>query len=222
MNRISIVIPTLNEEKNIGAAIGEVKRVLRGYDYEIIVVDGHSRDSTVGIAKRAGARVIYDDYGKGSALIKGMHAARGGIIISMDADMSNKPEELKLLIAGIEAGYDVCVGSRFLVGGGSDDMPLVRKFGNKVFVMLVNLLYGSRYTDLCYGYRSFSRRAVRELRLREKGFGIETEMNILAQKKHMRILEVPSYEKRRANGEGKLQSLSDGWRILKTIVRNIS
>ncbi len=222
MSRISIVIPTLNEERNIGTAIREVKRVLSGYGYEIIVVDGHSRDSTVSIAKKAGAKVIYDNYGKGSALIKGMHAANGSIIISMDADMSNKPEELKLLIAGIEAGYDVCVGSRFLVGGGSDDMPLIRKFGNKVFVMLVNLLYGSRYTDLCYGYRSFSRKAVKELKLKEKGFGIETEMNILAQKRRLKILEVPSYEKKRANGEGKLRSLSDGWRILKTILRNIS
>lgn len=222
MSRISIVIPTLDEEKNIAVAIREVKRVLSGHDYEIIVVDGHSGDSTVSIAKKMGARILYDDYGKGSALIKGMHAASGSIIISMDADMSNKPEELKLLIAGIEAGYDVCVGSRFLVGGGSDDMPLPRKVGNKFFVMLVNLLYGSRYTDLCYGYRSFSRKAVRELKLREKGFGIETEMNILAQKRHMKILEVPSYEKSRQAGEGKLHSVSDGWHILKTILRNIS
>ena len=66
----------------------------------------------------------------------------------MDADLSNEPRELKILIAGIEAGYDICMGSRFLLGGGSDDMPLLRRFGNRVFVLLVNLIYGAKYTDL--------------------------------------------------------------------------
>lgn len=218
---ISVVIPTLNEARNIGGMLSKVKDVLRGLSYELIVVDGHSRDGTVAIARRSGARIIYDSLGKGSALLLGMRAARGNIIIAMDADMSNKPKELKLLIAGIEAGYDVCMGSRFLVGGGSDDMPPVRRFGNKVFVTLVNLMYGSHYTDLCYGYRSFSRAAVRRLRLSEKGFGIETEMSIKAKKLGLRILEVPSYEKKRAAGEGKLSSLSDGVRILRTIFANI-
>ncbi len=217
---ISIVIPTLNEERNIAPTISGIKKVLKGRSYEIIVVDGHSRDKTVPIARRDGASVIYDDLGKGSALVRGMAASRGKIIVAMDADMSNKPNELRLLIAGIEAGYDICMGSRFLVGGGSDDMPLVRKLGNKFFVLLVNLIYNARYSDLCYGYRSFSKSATKKLKLNEKGFGIETEISIKAMKKGMKVLEVPSYEKKRASGSGKLSSISDGWRILKTIIRD--
>ena len=132
---ISIVIPTLNESENIAKAIKGIRNVLKGYKYEIIVVDGHSPDNTDKIAKKAGATVIYDRIGKGSALRKGFDYAKGDIIISMDADLSNEPKELKILIAGIEAGYDICMGSRFLLGGGSDDMPLLRRFGNRAFVL---------------------------------------------------------------------------------------
>ncbi len=221
---ISIVIPTFNEAGNIARTINGVKEVMDGYDYEIIVVDDkRSRDGTRAVAARHGARVLVpDEEGKGYALIFGFMHTRGDIIISMDADLSNRPKELKLLIAGIEAGYDVCMGSRFLVGGGSEDMPLIRKFGDKAFVSIVNILYGSHYTDMCYGYRSFTRKALKRMNLKEKGFGIETEMNIKAQKAGLRILEVPSYEKARGKGSGKLNTFRDGYIILSTILRNIT
>lgn len=218
---LSIVIPTLNEQHNIKTLLREIKPVIKNYKYEIIVVDGHSSDRTVEFAKKMGAKIIYDNKGKGSALIKGFNIAKGSIIISMDADLSNRPNELRLLIAGIEAGYDVCMGSRFLIGGGSDDMPLIRKIGNKFFVALANLFYGSHYTDMCYGYRSFAKGVSKRLKLQEKGFGIETEISIKVQKMHLRVLEVPSYEKLRAAGEGKLRGLADGFIILKAIIRNI-
>ena len=220
---ISIIIPTFNEAKGIGKTIREVKSVMDGYSYEIVVVDDkRSKDGTKGIARRLGARVLVPpETGKGFALIFGFEHANGDLLISMDADLSNRPKELKLLIAGIEAGYDVCMGSRFLVGGGSDDMPLIRKFGDKLFVTMVNVLYGSHYTDMCYGYRSFSKRALKQLNLMEKGFGIETEMNIKAQKAGLKILEVPSYEKKRGGGNGKLNTFRDGYIILSTILRNL-
>ncbi len=218
---VSVVIPTLNEERNVGRMLRQVKPMLKGYAHEIIVVDGHSGDDTVRIARAMGARILYDDFGKGSALIMGIKAAKGRVIVSMDADLSNRAGELRLLIAGIETGYDICMGSRFLTGGGSDDMPLIRRLGNGFFVSVVNLLYGSRYTDLCYGYRSFARGVLGRLDLREKGFGIETEISIKAVKRHLKVLEVPSYEKKRGSGEGKLMTLRDGWVILKTILGNI-
>lgn len=219
---LSIVIPTLNEQNNIKTLLREIAPVLSDYKYEILIVDGYSKDKTVEFAKEMGAKIIYDKRGKGSALIKGFEAAKGDIIISMDADLSNRPNELRLLIAGIEAGYDVCMGSRFLLtGGGSDDMPWIRRFGNKLFVSLVNLMYGSHYTDMCYGYRSFAKGVAKRLNLQEHGFGIETEINIKVQKMHMRVLEVPSYEKLRASGEGKLRSIPDGFIILRVIANNL-
>lgn len=218
---LSIVIPTLDEAHNIRKLIPLVKKEIKDYNYELIVVDGHSKDDTVSVARNMGANVIFDRDGKGSALIKGFKEARGKIIISMDADLSHEPKELRLLISGIETGYDICVGSRFLSGGGSADMPIFRIFGNKVFVALVNIIYGSSYSDMCYGYRSFTKKVLGRLNLKEKGFGIETEINIKAQKAHLKILEVPSFEKKRAAGEGKLRSFNDGFVILRTILSNI-
>jgi glycosyltransferase involved in cell wall biosynthesis len=217
---VSVVIPTLNEEHNIRNLLDQIKPILKGQSYEVIIVDGHSDDATVKIARSMGAKIIYDEFGKGSALSKGIKSAQGDVIVSMDADLSNRPAELKLLIAGIETGYDICMGSRFLTGGGSDDMPAIRKFGNWVFVKIVNVLYGAKYTDLCYGYRSFAKSVPKRLSLEERGFGIEAEISIKAVKKGFKVLEVPSYEKKREAGVAKLLTLRDGWVILRTILRN--
>lgn len=218
---ISIVIPTLNEAGNIKRLMAGIKDVMRGYSYEIIVVDSHSTDSTVSIAKRMGVKVVSTGLGKGAALIRGFKEAHGKILIAMDADLSHRPEELKLLIAGIEVGYDMCSGSRYITGGGSDDITLMRRFGNTVFVLLVNLLYGSHFTDLAYGYKAFTKNAVKRLRLSETGYGIETEMHVRAARVGLKVIEVPSFEKRRAWGSGKLTSLRDGMAILRTIFRNV-
>ena len=221
-NYISVVIPTLNEENNISKVISGVKESLKGHKFEIIVVDGHSSDNTVKIAKKTGARILYENIGKGHALRIGFASSKGNIIISMDADMSHKPDELALLISGIETGYDICMGSRFISGGGSDDMPPFRKFGNKIFVLLVNKLYGAHYTDLCYGYRSFTREAAKKLDLISDGFGIETEISVKARKKNLKTIEVPSFEKKRNSGTGKLLAFRDGYTILKVILGNLS
>ena len=217
---VSIVIPTLNEEKNIAEVIKGIRRNLFSKRYEILVVDGYSDDSTVQIARRLGARIVYDKKGKGSALRKGFASAKGSIIVSMDADLSNEPKELNLLVDSIRIGYDVCMGSRFMVGGGSEDISGIRMAGNKFFVSLVNLLFGSRYSDMCYGYRSFRKSIIRKLALQEDGFGIETEINIRAVKAGLRVIEIPSTEKKREAGEAKLRTFHDGYIILRTILRN--
>ncbi|MDE1767746.1 MAG: glycosyltransferase family 2 protein [Candidatus Micrarchaeota archaeon] len=218
---VSVVIPALNEGKNIGRVIREVKGILDGRKYEIVVVDGYSTDNTVEISKKLGARIIYDEVGKGSALIKGLGSAKGDIVVSMDADLSNEPKELELLISGVEIGFDVCMGSRFVTGGNSEDISFIRVLGNRFFVHLVNVLFGSRYSDMCYGYRSFNRHAVRTLGLKETGFGIETEISIKAIKHHLKTLEVPSVEKKRVAGDPKLRTFRDGYVILRTILKNI-
>ncbi len=218
---ISVVIPALNEGKNIGRVIKEVKKILDNTDYEIIVVDGHSIDGTARIARSCGAKVMYDDVGKGSALIAGLNAAKGNILVSMDADLSTDPKEMGLLIDGIKIGYDVCMGSRFMAGGSSEDISPVRKLGNMFFVLLVNYLFGSNYSDMCYGYRSFRKSVLKKLDLKETGFGIETEISIKAVKHNLKVLEVPSIEKERLAGETKLHTFRDGYVIFRTIVKNL-
>lgn len=216
--RASIVIPTLNEAKNLSVLLPQLRASPVGRKAELIIVDGHSGDGTARVAKRHGARVIYDSVGKGSAIIAGMRAARGDVIIIMDADLSHATEELDELVARIRSGCDVCMGSRFMPGGGSGDITLLRFLGNKFFIALVNLIWGTRYTDLCYGYRSFSRSAARLMRLTSTGFGIETEISIKCAKMGLRTIEIPSYEKPRLHGESNLSTFGDGWIVLKTIV----
>ena len=218
---VSVVIPTLNEEQNIKKTIDGVSLQLCKVSHEIIVVDGYSNDRTVAIARENGAIVLFDDIGKGSALIKGFMNARGAIIISMDADLSNRSIELRSLIASIRSGYDIAMGSRFIKGGRSDDISVIRRAGNKFFVFLVNAIFGSEYTDLCYGYRGFRKDILKDLDLKEMGFGIETEISIKARKKQLKTIEIPSYEKKRAAGTPKLRTVHDGLRILKTIIKNI-
>ncbi len=218
---ISVIIPTLNEEGNIKQVINGVDNVLKGASYEVLVIDGYSKDKTVPIAASMGARIIYDSRGKGSALIKGFAEAKGDILISIDADLSNEPKEMRLLIDSIEIGYDICMGSRFITGGGTQDMPIMRRFGNRIFVILVNSFFHAHYSDLCYGYRSFRKDKIHELALKENKFAIETEISIMAAKKHLKVIEIPSVEKKRDSGQGKLRTFGDGWGILCTIFRNL-
>jgi len=205
----------LNEAKNLPKVLVDIPKDV----HEVIVVDGYSTDNTVKLAKRLGAKVMYDKKGKGSALRKGMKAAKGNIVITMDADCSMLSSEIVLLVAGIQAGFDICMGSRFIQGGGTEDMPLLRVLGNKFFVFLVNNIWGMNYSDLCYGYRSFKKDCIKKLNLKQDGFGIETEISIKAAKKKLKVLEVPSFEKERASGEGKLRIFRDGFLILKTILK---
>ena len=97
-------------------------------------------------------------------------------------------------------------------------MPLYRRLADKVFVILVNVLYGARYTDSSYGYKAFWRKAFLDIKLRSDGFEIEAELDIKARKAGLQVVEVPCMENKRIHGEGKLRSLSDGWRILRTII----
>jgi glycosyltransferase involved in cell wall biosynthesis len=189
--------------------------------YEIVLVDGHSTDDTCELASRVrpGVRVIEQDgVGKGAALRTGFAACSGDIIVMLDADGSTDPAEIPLFVGALLAGADYAKGSRFLQGGGTWDMPLYRRFGNGVLVRLVRLCFGSRYSDLCYGYNAFWADVVERLDLHADGFEIETLMNIRALRVGLRVVEVPSFEYQRRYGTGYLRTMPDGWRVLKTVL----
>jgi hypothetical protein len=117
------------------------------------------------------------------------------------------------------SGADFAKGSRFLAGGGSDDITFVRSMGNLVLSGMVNGLFRTRYTDLCYGYNAIWARHVPALRLDCDGFEVEAVMNIRAFKADLLIHEVPSHERPRVYGESNLNVIRDGWRIMKVIIR---
>jgi len=189
---------------------------------EVILVDGDSTDDTVAVARSVlpGVRIVKQHgRGKGAALRTGFAAARGDIIVMLDADGSTAPEEIPSFVRALTDGADFAKGSRFLAGAGTADMQLYRKLGNAAFVAMVRLLFGGRYTDLCYGYNAFWRQVVPQLGLDGNGFEIETMMNVRALKIGLRIVEVPSFESQRIHGESNLHTIPDGLRVLRTIVR---
>jgi len=215
---ISVVIPTLNEVENIKHVFPNIP----DYIDEIVVIDGNSQDGTKEeiLKFRPDARIYSNKpSGKGDALRQGFAKATGDIVIMMDADGSHRFSEFPLLIEPVLNGHDVAKGSRFLPNGGSADFTAFRRFGNKVFVTMVNTMYGSNITDLCYGYCAFKKEAIQKMNCKSSGFEIETEQSIRMIKAGLKIKEVPSYEDKRINGESNLHAFRDGARILTTIVK---
>jgi glycosyltransferase involved in cell wall biosynthesis len=157
--------------------------------------------------------------GKGAALRSGFAAATGDIIVMLDADGSMDPAEIPAYVGQLLAGADFVKGSRFAQGGGTADMTALRRAGNWGLTQLVRGLFGGRFSDLCYGYAAFWSRVLPTLALTADGFEIETEMNVRALRRRLRVAEVPSFEAERIHGESNLRTFHDGWRVLKAIGR---
>lgn len=214
--RVSVVIPALNEGQNLPIVLARLPTGL----HELIVVDGHSTDDTVAVVRRErpDARIVMQTgRGKGNALAAGFEACSGDILVTLDADGSTDPAEIPRFVGALCNGADFVKGSRFAQGGASSDITLTRRLGNRALNALVNLLYGTSYTDLCYGFNAFWARCLPYLRIDCDGFEIETLMNIRVAKAGLIIHEVPSYERDRINGRSNLHAIRDGIRVLLTI-----
>jgi len=216
--RVSVVVPALNEAENLPYVLPRIPE----WVHEIVLVDGFSTDDTIKVARsiRPDVRVVLQQgKGKGAALRSGFAAATGDIIVMIDADGSTDPQEIPAFVGALLAGADFVKGSRFLQGGGTADMPFYRKLGNWGFTMLVRQLFGGSFSDLCYGYNAFWSYVLPNLNLDGDGFEIETMMNVRALCAGYTVAEVPSFEFKRVYGEGRLKTIPDGWRVLKTIVK---
>jgi glycosyltransferase involved in cell wall biosynthesis len=227
--RVSVVIPTRNEARNLP----HVLKALPTWLHEVILVDGWSIDDTVEVAlrHRPGIRVIHQTRkGKGNALACGFAAVTGDIIVMLDADGSADPVEIPTFVAALTAGADFAKGTRFANGGASHDITALRRWGNSGLNWLVNRLHATEYTDLCYGYNAFWSDLLPMLDLPPllldqqrgtiwgDGFEIETLINIRVARAGARIVEVGSVERRRLHGESNLRTFSDGFRVLNIIM----
>jgi hypothetical protein len=216
--RISVVIPALDEAKNLPHVLSRIPDSV----WEVILVDGGSRDGTAEVfraLRRDGLVVTHERPGKGNALAAGFAACRGDIVVMLDADGSADPEEIPKFVEALLAGADFAKGTRFGQDGGSEDITAFRRWGNSVLVALVNLLYGTQYTDLCYGMNAFWRHCLSSVNPNCDGFEVETLMNVRLAKSSLRVQEVGSYERRRLHGVSHLHTIRDGFRVLRTILR---
>ncbi len=220
MPTVSIVIPALNEGKNLPHVLPKIPT----WVHEVILVDGNSVDDTIAVAKSIlpDIRIITQEKrGKGIALRTGFAAAEGDIIVMLDADGSMDPAEIPAFVSALLVGADFAKGSRFLHGGGTHDMSILRYSGNLGLTWLVRLFYGGKYSDLCYGYNAFWKKVLPLLDLDADGFEIETLMNLRALMARLKIVEVSSFEDLRIHGTSNLNTFRDGWRVLKVILKEL-
>lgn len=216
---MSVLLPALNEADNLE----HVLPLIPSWVHEVVLIDDHCTDNTVEVARRLMPEIVivpnHRPGGKGNALRTGSEAATGDILVQVDTDGSEDPAEIHGFVGALLAGADYAKGSRFIQGGGTSDMPPLRKWGNWALVGVVRCLWrGTKFTDLCYGYNGYWKR-VAPLLLDAEGFDIETVMNLRAVRAGLRIHEVPSFESERIHGEGKLLTWPDGWKVLMAIIR---
>lgn len=231
--KVSIVIPTLNEERNIPYVFARIP----GDAHEVILVDGQSIDRTVEVARKLRPDVCVvaqTRKGKGNALACGFEAATGDIIAMVDADGSADPAEIPRFVAALADGADFAKGTRFATGGGSCDITRLRQLGNGVLTSLFNACYRRKYSDLCYGYNVFWRKFVPVLGLdasspfrtdavplQGDGFEVETLIHVRVAKAGLKVTEVPSYEYSRIHGASNLHAIRDGVRVMRTILAEL-
>lgn len=220
--KISVIIPSYNEEKNIKKTIDRVRKI--GPDYEIIVVDDGSIDNTFKVANDAGAIAfrLKKNTGKGAAFRKGIEEATGDVIVQVDADSQFMPEEIPKLIQPIlDDKADATLGSRFTKGSVIEEGALSarNKIGNYGDSLLTSIACRHRVTDVQAGFKAFKGKELKEIKFREDHFGYEPELVILAKKKGLRIVDVPIFYKKRRGGQSNINFLKDVYIISKAIIR---
>ncbi|HTI14608.1 MAG TPA: glycosyltransferase family 2 protein [Dictyobacter sp.] len=215
---ISVIIPVRNEAQNLQYILPRIPAFVT----EVILVDGHSTDDTIAVARllMPTIRVIKQiGHGKGDAVRLGCVYCTGDVIVMLDGDGSTDPCEIGRFVEALQAGYDFAKGSRFIKGGGSRDITMLRLLGNNCLCLLVNLLFRVRFSDLCYGYNAFWRYCLEYIEIDCTGFEVETQISLRMCKSVLSIVEVPSMEHPRLYGQSNLRTFRDGWRVLRTILK---
>lgn len=227
--RVSVVVPAKDEAANIREILPYLERF-----YEVIVVLTDDDDESAEAAREAlpSAKIVRQTRrGKGNAMICGFEQVTGDIVVTFDIDGSADPHEIPLFVNALMNGADLAKGSRFAPGGGTEDITRFRSLGNRGLNLLARLVTGQRFTDLCYGFNAFWAAQLPLLDLPEAnldstemvpGDGFEIEAMIIGRfaLSGAVITEVPSYEHNRYHGLTNLNAISDGFRVLWTILQD--
>lgn len=220
--KVSVVIPTLNEEHTIA----EIIEGCRPYADEIVVVDGHSTDATRRIAEAANVRVLLDNRkGKGAALRQAIDHVSGDIIVFIDADGSHDPADIPRLIEPIVRGEADHVSASRLIGGSSELHggfdECFRLMGSSFITACINWRFKVRLSESQNGFRAIRTDVARQLGLTENITTIEQEMIIKTLKKGFRMAEVPSHEHKRKMGYSKISIRKVWFRYVYSLIKHL-
>lgn len=217
---VSVVLPCLNEEQGIGVCIDKIQKTfaearIRG---EIVVCDNGSTDRSVAIAESMGVHVVCEpERGYGRAYLTGFATAKGRYLVMGDADDTYDFTMIPTFLEKLQTGYDFVTGSRYLERGHAAIPFLHRIFGNPLLTRVLNVLFGTQYTDVYCGYRAFSRRAYNLIQPVSLGMEFNLELAINAGLAGLKAIEVPIRLHER-KGESKLRTFRDGWRSLRMML----
>lgn len=207
-NKVSIIIPAKNEAEGLTKIIRSVKP----YGTDIIVVDGHSTDSTKEITKKLGTRYYLDNgLGRGDAVRIGIKKAKNEYLLFFDADGSHNEKEIPSLLNPLfKDEADAVIGSRRTGGSfdlNTDIFGIIRSGGSDFLAYLVNRRFNTKYSDILYSFRSIKKPVAKKLQLKSNGFEIEQEFVVKMLKKNFRLSEAPTRENARKWGKSKLHTI---------------
>lgn len=224
MQKVSIILPSKDEEGTIGLVLDDLIKVTDNlksdYNFELIVINDCSKDRTAEIAAGFKDVMLYSTdkpLGKGNALNLGFQKSSGEIIIMMDSDCSHRAAEIPLFLEKIQEGADLVIGSRFF--GGSDEYSPIRHFGNTFLTFCFNFLFQKYIKDVLNGYKAFRRELIDNFKYVSRSYEIEIELLANAAESNMLICEIPSYERRRAAGKEKSRIIIHGFKFLTMIIK---
>jgi glycosyltransferase (TIGR04182 family) len=215
-DEVCILIPTLNEDLTIGPIVREFKGL--GYDH-ILVIDGKSTDNTIKVARESGANVrTQSGKGKGNAIIEAFEVIEQPYILMLDGDGTYTPKDAEKMLTPLFLGFDQVIGDR-LINAEEGAFSRLNLFGNHMLNLLFKIAHSRDLHDILSGYRGFTRLAIHQMNLKEKGFEIETEISVESVRNGQRTMVVPIRYSRRPGTATKLSPFHDGIKIVSTIYR---
>lgn len=216
--KIAVLVPCYNEEKTVGTVVDDFKKVLPGAD--IYVYNNNSSDKTAEIARKHGA-IVVNEYkqGKGNVIKSMFRQVEADCYLMIDGDDTYSPKNAQAMVKPILDGKaDMVIGDRLSGAYFTENKRLFHNSGNKIVRKFINSLFKSNVSDIMTGYRAFSHDFVKSFPINSKGFEIETEMTIHALDKNFKLIELPvGYKDRPAGSVSKLNTLTDGAKVLLTI-----
>ncbi|MFA4859138.1 S-layer glycoprotein N-glycosyltransferase AglJ [Methanoregula sp.] len=215
-DEVCILIPTLNEGPTIGGVVREFKSL--GYNH-ILVIDGKSTDATVKNAREAGANVrSQSGKGKGNAIIEAFEVIEEPYILMLDGDGTYSAKDAEKMLTPLFLGFDQVIGDR-LINAEEGSFSRLNLFGNHMLNLLFKVAHSRDLHDILSGYRAFTKLAIHQMHLKEKGFEIETEISVESVRNGQRVMVVPIRYLRRPGTATKLSPFHDGIKIVSTIYR---